>query len=112
VAGEPHPAGFVVGLGMKFQLAARAVNATEDSEEVERNQFDSFETAFVYSCHINSTQIFESSRLQNVDGFVVTTSLSRTSNHRAAEAAESEKLTERQASLGFIWLEKRPLRRR
>jgi hypothetical protein len=52
VAGEPHPTGFVVGLGMKFKLAGGAVKAAEDSEQVKGYQFNSFETAFVYSGHI------------------------------------------------------------
>jgi hypothetical protein len=70
VAGEPNPPGFVVGLRMKFKLAARAVNATEDSEQVKGYQFDALKTAFVYSCHIDWTRVFENSRLQNVHGFV------------------------------------------
>ena len=71
MAGEFHPTRFVVGLRMELKLAARAIDATEHSEQVKGHQFDSFETAFVYSCHTNSTRIFESSRLQNRDRFVV-----------------------------------------
>jgi hypothetical protein len=55
MAGESHPSGFVVGLRMELEFAARAVNATEDSKQVEGYQFSSFKTAFVYSCHISST---------------------------------------------------------